>query len=157
MRRVDRCSRCLMAIALPAAARVTVAQLEQILTKARAAHKSDVEMVRQIGRVELSERLTETRLELLTKNLAEGPQTTQALRLLADQSAFLDPPASELPSIAPPDDASKQRMLDAARNYVAQTLPRLPNFLATRTTVISTTALSNWGKTPGLSVRDCTS
>jgi VWFA-related protein len=111
-----------------------VAQLEQILTKAHVAHKSDVEVVHQIGTMELSERLTEARLELLTKNLAEGPQTTQALRLLADQSAFLDPPASELPAIAPPNDTEKQRMLDAAQNYVAQALPRLPNFLATRTT-----------------------
>jgi hypothetical protein len=123
-----------VAIALPAGARMTVAQLEQVLTKARFAHKSDAEVVRQIRPLELSERLTEASLDRLTANLAPGPQTVQALQLLADQSAFLDPPASELPAIAPPGDITQQQMLDAARSYGAQTLSRLPNVLPTRTT-----------------------
>jgi hypothetical protein len=38
-----------------------------------------------------------------------------------------------LPAGPVPGDAEQQHMLAAARNYVAQTLPRLPNFLATRT------------------------
>jgi hypothetical protein len=122
-------------IALPVAAkRLTVAQLEQALTAAGAAHKPDAEIVRQIRGIELSEQLTEATLDQLTTQLNLGSQAALALRLLADQSAFLDPPNSELPSTAAPDDASQQRMLDAARNYVAQTLLRLPNFLATRTT-----------------------
>jgi hypothetical protein len=84
--------------------------------------------------MELTERLTEATQERLTKNLALDDRVAQALHLLADQSAFLDPPASELPAIAPPDAAAQQRMLKAERAFVMQTLPRLPNFLATRTT-----------------------
>jgi hypothetical protein len=56
------------------------------------------------------------------------------LRLLADQSFLLEPPAGELPVTSAPDDPTQQRMLAAARTYVAQSLPRVPNFLATRTT-----------------------
>jgi hypothetical protein len=45
----------------------------------------------------------------------------------------LNPPPSELPATAAPTDASQQQMLQAAHEYVAKTLPGLPNFLATRT------------------------
>jgi hypothetical protein len=122
-------------MAFPALAkRVTVAQLERVLVAASAARKSDADMVRQIDGMDLSERLTDATLERLTAQLDLGSRAALALRLLADQSAFLDPPNSELLSRAAPDDAAQQRMLDAARNYVAQTLARLPNFLATRTT-----------------------
>ncbi len=124
----------LVAIAPPAATRVTVAQLEQILTTACAAHKSDTQIVRQIRPLELTERLTKATLGRLTADLASFPETLQSLQLLADQSEFLMPPASEIPDIAPLDDSAEQRMLEAARSYFAQTLPLLPNFLATRTT-----------------------
>ena len=125
----------LAGLAYPAGARtrVTVAQLDQALTSALAARKPDAEIARQIASWDLSERLTEASLERLKARLAPGAQTAQALALLADRSAFLDPPAAELPSATAPDGAAQQRMLDAARNYVAQTLPRLPDFLATRT------------------------
>jgi hypothetical protein len=125
----------LAAMANPAGAgtRGTVAQLEQALTAAIAAHKPDTEIARQIASLELSERLTEASLNRLNIRLAPDALAAQALALLADRSAFLDPPVAELPGTAAPDGAARQRMLDAARNYVAQTLPRLPDFLATRT------------------------
>jgi hypothetical protein len=126
----------LAAMALPAGAakRVTVAQLEQALITAGAAHKPDLEMMRLIGEMELSERLTEDTLGRLNAKLGLGSEAALALRLLAHQSEFLDPPPSELPATAAPGDAEQQRMLDAARIYVAKSLPRLPNFLANRTT-----------------------
>jgi hypothetical protein len=125
----------LVAIALPAigAKRLTVAQLEQALTAASAAHKPDAEIAHLVAGMELSERLSDAGLERLDKQLNAGPQVALPLRLLADQSAFLDLPPGELLSIANPDDAAQQRMLQSARNYVAQSLPSLPNFLATRT------------------------
>jgi VWFA-related protein len=117
-----------------AAKRVTVAQLEQALTAAQTAHKPDPEIARQIGGLELSERLTEATLNRLTASLDAGSQAARALQLLADQSAFLDPPASELPSTAAPDDATQQRMIDAARTYVAKIVPQLPRLFAIQTT-----------------------
>lgn len=124
----------LAALALSAAAekRLTVAQLEQMLTADAAAHKRDAEMVRKISSVALGERLTKATLARLSARLAPGSRSLVALELLADQSAFLEPPASELPSVAAPDPEALARMLQAARRYVSQTLPRLPDFLATR-------------------------
>jgi len=116
-----------------AGARVTVPQLEHALTAAFTAHKPDAEIALQIATMELSEQLTEASLARLNARLALGAQTAQALALLADRSAFLDPPVAELPNTPAPDPVAQQRMIAAARNYVAQTLPRLPNFLATRT------------------------
>ena len=120
-------------LAAAAAKRETVAQLAQVLTKASAAHKPDAQIARLIGKIELSERITETTLNRLNKQLVPGSHAAQALQLLAEESAFLDPPAGEMPANAAPDAAAQQRILIAARNYVAQMLPRLPNFLATRT------------------------
>jgi hypothetical protein len=126
----------LTAMAFPtwAAKRVTVAQLEQALATNSAAHKPDAEIARQIAGMKLSERITEATLARFNAHLDTGSQAALALQLLADRSAFLDPPASELPATSAPDDATQQRMLEAVRNYVAQTLPRLPNLLATRST-----------------------
>jgi hypothetical protein len=121
-----------MAIPAAAAKRETVAQFERELTIACSAHKPDAEIAGKIGNTELTERLTETDLDRLKTLLVPGSQAAVALQLLAEKSAFLDPPASGLPAIAAPDEAAQQRMLEAARRYVEQTLPRLPNFLATR-------------------------
>ena len=114
--------------------RVSVVQLEQALTTAQSAHKPDADIARQIGEFELSERLTGATLNRLSASLDPGSQAALALRLLADQSVFLDPPASELPSTASPDDAAQQRMIEAARIYVAKTVPQLPDLSAIRTT-----------------------
>jgi VWFA-related protein len=123
-------------IAFPswAAKRLTVSQLEQMLITERFAHKSGIEIARKISDVELSERLTDPALERLNKGFASGSQPAMALLLLADRSAFLDPPASELPATPIPDAATQQHLLEAAKKFAVETLPNLPNLLATRTT-----------------------
>jgi len=106
---------------------VTVAQLEQSLTVASAAKKSDAAIARIIGGMELSERLTEPTLERLSANLKADSKAALALHLPADQSTFLDPPASELPATPAPDDVTQKQMLEAVRKYVSQTVLHLPN------------------------------
>jgi VWFA-related protein len=123
-----------MAVPSWAAKRMTVAQLEQMLGTERAAHKSDIEIARKIGDVELSERLTDLALGQLSKQFAGGSQPAMALLLLADRSSFLDPPANELPVTPAPDAATQQHLLEAAERFAVETLPNLPNLLATRTT-----------------------
>jgi VWFA-related protein len=127
----------LVMMALPAWAgkRMSIAQLEHILNADGAAHKSDAEIARQIRIIELSERLTDATFERLNRHFAAGSQAALALILLADRSSFLDPPASELPAIPVPDVATQQRLLEAAQRFALQILPRLPDFLATRTTL----------------------
>ena len=123
-----------MALPAGAAKRVTVAQLEQILAAETADHRADADTARKIGDLELTERLTEVGLSRIAKGFSLGPRTALEVELLADQSAFLDPPAAELPATAPPDAATQQHMMDMARGYVVQTWPHLPDFFVTRTT-----------------------
>ncbi len=122
--------------ALPAlgAKKLTVAQLERELSESSAAHRSDLDAAREVGHFEMAERLTDDRLNRFAATLKLGPRTALALQLLSDQSAFLDPPADELPATAPPDSATQQKMLDAARAYAVQTWSRMPSFFVTRVT-----------------------
>jgi len=124
------------AVVLPAVAakRVTVAQLEQSLAADSASHRADADVAHRLAELELSERLTDATLERFAKNLPLGPRTALALQLLADESAFLEPPASELPATGTPDTATQQRMMDLARGYVVKIWPHLPDFFVTRTT-----------------------
>ena len=94
---------------------VTVRQLEQMLASAHEARSSDNDIAREIGRVELTERLSEATLSALSRG--EGKHTTLTLQVLADESAFLDPPASELPADAPPGVAEEEAILVNAFNY----------------------------------------
>ena len=89
----------------------------------------------------LSERLSEATLNRLAASLDPGSQAAQALRLVADQSAFLDPPASEVPSTAAPDDAAQKRMIEAARNYVAKHYCSCPTSLPSEPRTATMTVL----------------
>jgi VWFA-related protein len=126
----------LAAMVLPAGATklVTVAQLEQELAADSAAHRADTDVALRLGVLKLTERLTDAGLKRVTAKMVLGPKTALTLRLLADQSLFLEPPASERPAVAPPDATTQQHTLQLARAYVTQALPHLPDFFATRTT-----------------------
>ncbi|MFZ1015444.1 MAG: VWA domain-containing protein [Terracidiphilus sp.] len=126
----------LAALALPAAAarRVSVTQLDAILASDEAVHRTDLEVAQQIGDLAMTERLTGRALGRFAAVHRLGPHTALALQLLADQSAFLDPPQNELPATAVPDAAEQQRILEAARAYSIVTWGRLPNFFVTRVT-----------------------
>jgi VWFA-related protein len=123
-------------VALPAigSRRVTVSQLEEALSSAIVAHRPDLEISRQVGTFEMTERLTDITLDRFAAALKLGPRTALALQLLSDQSAFLTPPANELPAAAFPDAVTQQKMLDAARGYANQTWSRMPNFFVNRVT-----------------------
>lgn len=124
----------MMAFPSWAAKRMTVAQLEQMLGAERAAHKPDIEIARKINETDLSERLTDVTVSRLNRQFASGSLPAMALLLLADRSAFLDPPANELPAMPTPDAATQRQLLEAARRFAVETLPHLPDLLATRTT-----------------------
>ena len=124
----------LLALPAVAARRVTVAQLADTLSSALAQHRSDEDIARQIGTLELSDRLTAATLDRFAKRFPLQPRTALALQLLADQSAFLEPPADELPATAAPDVQTQRRLLDSARAHAVETWDRLPNFFVTRVT-----------------------
>jgi hypothetical protein len=84
--------------------------------------------------MELTERMTSLRLAPW-KDRMPGPKSWGALVALADASAFLTPPAAEIPATAPPDLSTQRQIIAQAVHYLSETVPRLPNFFATRTTV----------------------
>jgi VWFA-related protein len=115
-----------------AAKGVTVEQLDHVL--AAASDKSDAELARQLSSLELTERPSATKLSSWTASL-RGKKARQALVALVDVSAFLDPPAAEIPRDAAPDLAAQRVIVSRAVDYLNNTIPRLPNFYAKRTTV----------------------
>jgi hypothetical protein len=144
------------AILLPAAAaqRVTVKELEQKLATPVAVHgpgtlqdsqiSAETDLLQQLGQdsviapqiesLELTERLTRVTLKRFVASYQLGPQAQMAVEQLADRSALLDPPASELPVMAPPDAQTQHKIVASARAWLFQTLAHLPNFFALRTT-----------------------
>jgi hypothetical protein len=110
---------------------LTVAQLDQLLSQLRAGN--DGKGAREIAGVKLTERASAAWLAKWQVDL-KGERTREALMAIADISAFLEPPEAERPSVPPPDSPAQQQMLTQTANYVKQTLSRMPNFLALRTT-----------------------
>jgi len=128
----------LLTIALPcmaAARNVTVGQLRETLAAQRSADKSDGDIAQQLIALELTEQLTQPTLDRITAEFKPGPKTILSLRLLADSSAFLEPPAGELLDKAPPTAAEQRTMMKSAIDFIVVTLHRMPDFLATRLTV----------------------
>jgi hypothetical protein len=115
-----------------AARRVTVEQLDHVL--APASNESDADLARQLSSLELTERLSAQKLSSWTASL-RGKRARQALAALAGKSAFLEPPPAEVPADGPPDAAAQRSMISLAVDYLNNTIPKLPNFYATRTTV----------------------
>ena len=115
----------------PAKTSLTVDELERMLPSLHDA--GDSKAARQLASVKLTERASAERLARWQNEL-QGSRSRQALVALADASAFLRPPAAEIPSTAPPDDATQKLMLARMMDYVKETIPKLPNFVALRTT-----------------------
>lgn len=123
----------LFGFALPASASrsIPVAELEQKLATNRG--RPDAEVAQQLSEFELTERLSTATLARLESN-SPGTKTSQELKILADQSAFLLPPAAEIPQIPAPDLAAQRKIIGQVVNYVSKTIHQLPNFYATRVT-----------------------
>jgi len=111
---------------------VTVEDVQRILAEDKG--KSDAEVARQWSGLELTERMSSAKLKSLEQNVP-GIKSRWALVALADASVFLGPAAADVLSQAPPDANEQQRMIDLIVEYLAKTLPKLPNFYATRNIV----------------------
>ena len=116
------------------AKKITVAELEQLLTSLHDQKKPDAEAANALKQVELSEALSRSRMNSFV-SLVAGPLSTEQIYVLEAHSALLPPPAADLPSNPAPDAAAQKAMLDKAADYVSKTYSQLPSLTATRTTV----------------------
>ena len=117
---------------LPASSRkMTVGQLQDLLTGLHNAQKSDEQVANQLKQIELTEELTASALNSMAK-LINGPQSTEQMYVLEARSSVLAPPDTDLPKTAPPDASAQRAMLAKAQDYVDKIYPRSPRFTATR-------------------------
>ena len=111
---------------------ITVAQLEQMLQTVRSSQ--DKEVAKKLSGVELTERMSSTKLRSWSARMP-GKRSRVALVAVADRSAFLSLPPSEILATAPPDSAARRQMLARTVEYLIKTMQKLPDFFAARTTV----------------------
>jgi VWFA-related protein len=114
-----------------AAKRLTVLQLRHLLESFYS--RPDREAAQQISELQLTERLNPSLLNEMIAHLP-GNLSKRALVAIADQSAFVDPPKTEIPTNPAPPVTEQRHMMNLVVGYVTRTIPQLPNFLATRTT-----------------------
>jgi VWFA-related protein len=112
---------------------MTVAELETVLTADHAAGRKDADEVTRLASYAPSERIGDAELAKL-QALSPGPLTSELLRLLAEASLFSPPPAADLPATPAPSFAAQKEMLARTVDYVKTAIPKLPDFLATRST-----------------------
>jgi len=120
---------------------LTVAQLEQLISASHGV--KDKKLAKQIYDLKLTERLSDVSLARLEKELP-GPRSLEALTAIADESAFLALPTSEIPSRPAPSSEEQSEMLSRTMDYLSRTVHKLPDFYATRATtayVGTTTAI----------------
>ena len=105
---------------------------DELIQIVAAAHSMpDADLAQKLAGMELTDRLSSTRLADLTSKLP-GDKSRMALMMIADQSIFLRPPADEMPADAMPTAAAARQMLIKVANYVNATVRQLPNLTATR-------------------------
>ena len=130
------CFLAFLALALPAwsAKKVSVDQLDDMLKSMESEKKSDADIANALKEVELSERLTTSAMNRLLAE-APGPQTNEQIYVLDARSAFLAPPAEDIPTTPAPDPAAQKALLEKAAAYVTNTYVQLPEITAVKTTL----------------------
>ncbi len=97
---------------------------------------------REISALQLTERLSGRRAAELMNRFSNAA-AADAVRAVIDQSVFLPPPQSEILPDPPPDQATQQNILASAADYLSHIIPKLPNFVANRSTVLLDQGFSN--------------
>jgi hypothetical protein len=143
----------LLAAAAPswAATKVTVAELKEALISMQQAQKDDIEISNKLMTLEVTEQLTHaTRMALA--QYAPGGLSGEQLSLMEGRSAFLPPPAAELPTTPAPDAATQKAILAKAADYAAKTYALNPRLAASKTTSRFQDLAVNTSTSPGLTV-----
>lgn len=110
----------------------TADQLERLIEDSKSA--TDVNLAHELLDLQLTERINFNRFARLNAQLP-GPSSKQALQILADASEFEPLPAIEIPKDPTPGLDQQRGIMEKVIAYVSQTIPQLPNFLATRSTI----------------------
>ena len=136
--------RCLLvlvtALALAAANEMplTVAKLTDFIKSAVQLKQPDKDVAETLRHFKMTEKLDDRTIEDL-QSLGAGPKTVAVLKELGDASASLPEPPPPAPKpivvpIPPPDSIEQAKLIDEAREYVANYTKNLPNFICVQVT-----------------------
>ena len=110
---------------------ISVEQLEHMMADAH--ENRDQDLAKQLGGMELSERLSSSRLAKIQAGLPGG-KSRLALLALADASVFLQLPAAEILATDPPVPDTQKLILSKTAAYLVASIHKLPDFFAEKTT-----------------------
>ena len=111
---------------------VSVKQLQALIASAQGI--SDAKLAHQFENIGLTERLSSAKAAVLEKSV-HGKKAREALQVVADKSEFFAPPDEEIIAALQPEKGAQQQIVSKVISYINSTIPHLPDFLATRTSV----------------------
>jgi hypothetical protein len=114
--------------------KVTVQQLKDLLVSTQQYKKTDEEVSNQLKEIELIEELTSSAANSL-KSYLPGRHSSVQIEILKEQSAFLAPPATDIPVTPAPDAAAQQAMLAKAADFATRVYAHNPHLSVTKTTL----------------------
>ncbi len=117
-----------------AAKKVSVQQLKELLVSMQQSMKDDRDVADQLKEIELNEELTDS-AAISLKGYLPGPHSDERIEILRDQSAFLAPPATDLPATPAPDAAAQQAILAKAADFASRVYAQNPHLSVTKTTL----------------------
>ncbi len=109
---------------------LTVQQLSELLQTAKNSPHPDLEVAWKLSSVELSERLSDARLQDLLSH-SSGSKTPAALQLMADKSVFEPTPKSDWLNAPEPAAEEQSAILTRMRRYASRYVQSLPEYLVT--------------------------
>lgn len=117
---------------------LTVAKLTDFIKSAVQLKQPDKQVAETLRHFRMTEKLDDRTIEDL-QSLGAGPKTVAALKELGDASANLPEAAPPAPKpvvvpIPPPDSVEQAKIIDQAREYVANYTKSLPNFICLQVT-----------------------
>ena len=109
-------------------------QLKDLLVSIQQSKKTDADVANQLKEIEMNEELTGSAASSL-KSYLPGPLSGVQVEILKEQSAFLAPPASDLPATPAPGAAAQQAILAKAANFASRVYAQNPHLSVTKTTL----------------------
>jgi hypothetical protein len=136
MKRIGRIALLLLVAvpAFPAAKKITVAELKDMLATMHAQNKSDEDVANALKQVVLSEELDRATMNAFSDQVP-GKLSTEQIYVLEARSALLPPPPSAVPATPALDAAAQQAVLNKAATYASSIWGQLPDLTATKTTL----------------------
>jgi len=132
-----------------AANKISVDELKQNVASMLSAGKDDEQISTWLKDVELTEQLPPADRKALAHSL-QGPRCTEQLLYLDGRSAFLEPPAADLPSEPAPDAAAQKAILDTALDFAEKSNAQSPHLTVTRLSARFQDSTVNTSSSPGL-------